>query len=254
MRRLWLFLMVLLAFPAQASEIIGALSQNRVSLTASFSGSEILIFGAVRRETPQEATDNPSGQGFDVIVVVEGPRQSVTVWRKERWGGIWMNVASARMVSIPSFYAVASTRPLERILSPEADAEFRISTPQAIRADLASDTALFAEALMRIRERASQYLTLGRYVHVDRDILFRTVVQLPANLTEGAYVTRMYLIEEGTVVSQYRTAIFVRKDGIERWLHQLAYDQPFLYGLLALAIALVAGWGAAALVQVIRER
>ena len=253
MRALLVLLLVLGALPARANEIIGALSQTRVDLTASFSGSEILIFGAVRRDGEVAATDDPSGRGFDVVVVVEGPRQTVAVWRKERRAGIWMNVASSVMESVPSFYAVASTRPLETILTPEADAEHRISTRQAIRADLAPENALFAEALMRIRERSEQFLELGRYVHVDRDILFRTVVRLPANLTEGGYTTRMYLIENGAVVSQYRTVIFVRKDGIERWLHQMAYDQPLLYGLLALAIALGAGWGAAALVQRIRE-
>lgn len=253
MRALLALLLLLVALPARADEIIGALSQNRVELTASFSGSEILIFGAVRRDSAAAATDDPAGEGFDVVVVVEGPRQTVAVWRKERRAGIWMNVASAVMASVPSFYAVASTRPLESILSPEADAAFRISTRQAIRADLAPENALFAEALLRIRERTDQYLALGRHVHVDRDILFRTVIRLPANLTEGAYTTRMYLVQDGDVVSQFRTAIFVRKDGIERWLHQMAYDQPFLYGLLALAIALGAGWGAAALVQRIRE-
>ena len=55
------------------------------------------------------------------------------------------------------------------------------------------------------------------------------------------------------MVSQFRTAIFVRKDGLERWIYQLAYDHPFLYGLLALAIALIAGWGASALFRFVRS-
>jgi uncharacterized protein (TIGR02186 family) len=159
---------------------------------------------------------------------------------------------------VPSFYAVASTQPLNQILSPEADEAFRISARQAIRAEQVGDgspeTLLFAEALMRIREQSEQYLSLDRFVHIDRDILFRTNVRLPSNLTEGAYTTRMYMVQDGQVVSQFRTAIFVRKDGIERWLHELAYDQPFLYGLLALVIALIAGWGASALFRIIRQQ
>jgi len=238
--------------PARAGEIVGALSQNRVSLTANFSGSEILIFGAIRHEGATE-----DAAPFDVIIVIEGPRQPVAIWRKDRRMGIWMNVESVNMASVPSFYAVATSAPLSQILSAEQDAQHRISASHAIRAAQATgdveDRALFTSALMRIRERAEQYLTLDRWVYLDREILFRANVRLPANLTEGAYTTRMYLVREGEVVNQFRTAIFVRKEGIERWLHQLAYDQPLVYGLLSLALALVAGWGASAAFRYIRH-
>ncbi|MCB1388982.1 MAG: TIGR02186 family protein [Rhodobacteraceae bacterium] len=262
MRGLALILTLLLALPAHASEIVGALSQNRVSLTASFSGSEILIFGAIRRDadevTAEEAAEARGDEDFDVVIVIEGPRQPVAVWRKDRRAGIWMNVDSVSLDSVPSFYAVATTGPLNQILTPETDAAFRISARQAIRAEQVGDgspqSLLFAEALLRIRERSSHYLALDRFVHLDRDILFRANVRLPANLTEGAYTTRMYLVQGGDVVSQFRTAIFVRKDGFERWLHELAYDQPLIYGFLALAIALVAGWGASALFRLIRQQ
>lgn len=257
MRLLLVLVLILGALPVGANEIFGALSQNRVALTANFSGSEILIFGAIRRD-PNEvlAEDADLLPPFDVVVVIEGPRQPVMIWRKERRAGIWVNVESVTLASVPSFYAVATTGPLHEIITPETDATFRISARQAIRPEQsigpAADPSVFAAALLRIRERSAQYLSLDRFVHLERAILFRTNVQLPANLTEGAYTTRMYLVRDGAVVHQFRTAIFVRKDGLERWLHQMAYDQPLLYGLMALAIALVAGWGASALFQLVR--
>ncbi len=253
MARALLFLIVILvALPVRAGEIVGALSQNRVSLTANFSGTEILIFGAIRHDGATE-----DAAPFDVIIVIEGPRQPVDIWRKDRRMGIWVNVESVNMASVPSFYAVATTAPLSQILDAEEDARYRISAAHAIRAAQAvgdvGDLALFTSALLRIRARAEQYLALDRWVYLDRDILFRANVRLPANLTEGAYTTRMYLVREGAVVHQFRTAIFVRKEGIERWLHQLAYDQPLVYGILALFLALVAGWGASAVFRYIRH-
>ncbi|GAB4262259.1 MAG: TIGR02186 family protein [Pararhodobacter sp.] len=258
MRLLALILALLAALPATASEIVGALSQNRVSLTANFSGSEILIFGAIRRDAFEIWSEETTEESpYDVVIVIEGPRQAVAVWRKDRRAGIWVNVDSVTMTAVPSFYAVATTAPLHRIVSPETDAQYRISARQAIRSEQMTgevpDPAVFAEALLRLRERGEQYLALDRFVHLERDILFRANVQLPANLIEGAYTTRMYLVRDGNVVHQFRTAIFVRKEGFERWLHQLAYDQPFLYGILALVLALVAGWGASALFRLMRE-
>jgi uncharacterized protein (TIGR02186 family) len=241
----WLIaLFLILAAPLRAGEIVGGLSQNRVSLTANYSGSEILIFGAIRHDAARIDQDAP----FDVIIVVEGPRQPVAIWRKARRLGIWVNTDVAYMASVPSFYAVATTAPLGQILSPDEDARLRISAAQAIRPEqvtgIQDDPALFSDSLLRLRERSQAYQSLTRWVTLDRDILFRANVRLPANLTEGAYTTRMYLVREGQVVHQFRTAIFVRKEGIERWLSQLAYDQPLIYGLMALAIALIAGWGA----------
>ena len=242
---------------AQGSEIVGALSQNRVSLTANFSGSQILVFGAIRNSAPDFASGDDL-ENFDIAIAIEGPREPVAIWRRERVLGIWMNVENVVLPAAPSFYAVATTAPLAQILAPEADAEHRISAPQAIRPDHAlgevDEITPFAEALLRIRARESQYLTLERWVHVDGGVLFRANVALPANLTEGAYTTRMYLLRDGQVVHQFRTAIFVRKDGLEEAMHRLSREQPFLYGLLALVIALVAGWGAQAVFSAIRQR
>ena len=65
-------------------------------------------------------------------------------------------------------------------------------------------------------------------------------------MTEGGYVTRIFLTRNGKVVTQYQTTIEVRKVGLERWLHSLSRNQPLLYGLMSIAIAIAAGWGASA--------
>lgn len=269
MRLALTLLLITLALPGRAGEIVGALSQNRVSLTANYSGSEILIFGAIRHEPAGGGNTRPDGTGravidpdapprpFDVIITVEGPRQPVAIWRKARRFGIWVNVDVAYMASVPSFYAVATTAPLDRILTPEEDARHRISAGQAIRAEqvtsAVADPETYPRELLRIREAAQAYQRLERWVYMDRDILFRANVRLPTNLTEGAYTTRMYLVRDGEVVHQYRTAIFVRKEGLEQWLSHLAYNQPLLYGLLALGIALAAGWGASEAARFLRR-
>ena len=104
-----LLLVLALAPPALAQEtIVSGLSQSRVSITADFDGSEILIYGAVKRDTPA-----PEGGPLEVIVTVEGPSTPVTVRRKDRVAGIWVNNAEVVVDSAPSFYAVATTGPLE---------------------------------------------------------------------------------------------------------------------------------------------
>lgn len=253
MRRLFALLLLLLtAAPAQAQEeVVAGLSQNSVALTVNFVGSDILIFGAVRRDGV--IPDGP----LDVIVTVEGPPQEATIWRKARRFGIWVNTEAQEVRAAPSFYAVASTAPLAEILSPEADLDYRISTRLAIfeaRSDTdLTDPAAFTEALIRIRKDEGLYQEGATPVDLERDTLFTTRITLPKNIVEGSYAARIFLMREGAVVDEYETFIEVRKAVLERWLYSLAYDQPALYGLLALVLAAVFGWGASAIFRLIRS-
>jgi len=118
---------------------------------------------------------------------------------------------------------------------------------------MAEDVESFTDALVRIRERKDAYQLLENAVALDDQTLFRTAISLPANLTEGAYETRIFLTREGRVVSQFETVIDVRKVGLERWLFTLSRQQPLVYGLMSLAIAIAAGWGASAAFRVLRR-
>lgn len=248
--RLVLFL-CLTALPLRAEEVVLGLSRDKVAITATFEGSEILIFGAVKRESP--ISEVP----LDVVITVAGPSTPLTVRRKDRRFGIWVNTEMVVLDAAPSFYAVATTGPLDAVLSDTEDLRHRVSIPRAIRsvgaASMARDAERFTEALIRIRRDQGAYFVREGAVALDQQTLFRGAVQLPANLTEGEYVTRIFLTREGRVVSQLETTINVHKVGLERWLYTLSRQQPLVYGLMSLAIAIAAGWLASAAFQVMRR-
>jgi uncharacterized protein (TIGR02186 family) len=251
LRALWLAAaLALSALPAGGEEVVAGLSQDAISITANFEGSEILIFGAVRREAPP-----PGSDPMQVIVTVEGPSRPVTVRRKDRRFGIWVNTDSAAVDAAPTFYAVSSTAPLSDAISATEDLRHRVSVDQAIRAvDLGlSDSGAFTEALVRIRLGDDLYQLNEGAVTFREETLFNTSVQLPANLVEGDYQTRIFLTRGGEVVDVYEQAIPVRKVGLERWIYTLAHDQPLIYGILSLAIAIAAGWLASAVFRYIRS-
>jgi len=247
LRHLLVVFALLIALPAQGEgeAVVAGLSQNRVAITANFDGSEILIFGAVKREEPI-----PEAPPLEVIVTVSGPSEPVLVRRKARRFGIWVNTDSVLVDAAPSFYAVATTKPLADILRDVEDLRYQISIPRAIRSVGAAmqirDSANFTDAVIRIRTDKSLYQMLEGQVNLSESTLFNTSVALPSNLIEGAYTTRIFLTRGGTVVDAFDTELEVRKVGLERWVYNLAYDRPLIYGLLSLFIAIVAGWGASA--------
>lgn len=245
MIRLALILAFAFCRPAFAERIVLGLSQDEVAITATFDGSSLLIFGAVSRDAPI-----PLDSDLDVIITVTGPVGPVDVRRKERRFGIWVNADNVRLSRAPSFYAVASTRPISEILSAVEDLRHGITLEQVVRTVGASETAPdvenFTEALVRIRSDQDLYQIREGGIVLDEQTLFRTALNLPSNLVEGAYQTRIFLLRDRQVVDLFQTAIDVRKVGLERWLYSLAQTQPLIYGLMSLVIAISAGWGASA--------
>ncbi len=242
----------ILALPVLAQEdVVAGLSQDRIDITADFDGSDILIYGAVKRETPL-----PTGP-LDVIVTVEGPSAPENVRRKSRIAGVWLNTDVVTIDLAPSFYAVATTGPFTDIVSDTEDLRYSISIPRAIRSVGAPQTVEnsqeFTDALIRLRTARSLYALNEGSVRLTEQTLFRTDIDLPANLVEGNYKTRIFLLRDKKVVSLYEKTIFVRKVGLERWLFRLAHQQPAVYGILALVIAAAAGWAASAAFRLIRR-
>jgi len=245
------FSLWLAASATRAEEVVAALSQNQVSITTNFDGSEILIFGAIKRESAI------ADGALNIAITVSGPSEPVTVRRKDRRFGIWVNNATVEVDRAPSFYAVSTSAPFTDVLTDTEDLRHKVSIPRAIRLvgfpsslEQAED---FREALIRIRKSQRLYQLNQGEVKFDDSTLFQTRVRLPANLVEGDYKTRIFLTRDGEVVSQYETAIAVKKVGLERILYTLAHAQPLVYGLLSLAIAIAAGWGASAAFRVFQR-
>lgn len=249
MGRLALALMLAaLALPASAvgEEVVAGLSQTRVSITTSFTGSEIFVFGAVKREAPA-----PEGK-LDVIVTVSGPSRPVLVRKKERRFGVWVNGPGVQIDAAPSFYAVKTTGSFREIISWTEELRRQVGLAEVIRLIDAPDWLVgergdYLEAVVRVRENQGLYFIDEGGVSLVEETLFETNVALPANLVEGDYEARILLLRGLDVVDEHRTTIPVRKVGMERFLHSLAMELPAVYGVASVVLALFSGWAASAL-------
>ena len=245
-------LLVLLALPAQSEEIVLGLSRDEVAITANFDGSDVMIFGAVKREAPA-----PDEAPLQVIITLAGPSESVLVRRKERRFGIWMNADTVEVDEAPSFYAVATSAPFRDALSAVEDLRYGISIPRVIRSVGApaevANSETFTAALIRIRAAAGLYQILDSQIDLEEETLFRGQIALPAALTEGDYVARIFITRGGVVFDEYQTSIAVYKAGLERFLFEMSRNQPFWYGIMSLAIAISAGWLASAVFRIFQR-
>ncbi|MGF1447339.1 MAG: TIGR02186 family protein [Pikeienuella sp.] len=246
----WLVLLICLAVavPAKAEDVVAALNQNWVAITTSFEGSEIFVYGAIKRDAP-----TPEGP-LDVVVALIGPSTPVIVREKARVFGIWINEAGVQVDAAPSFYAVASTRELSEILSHTDDLRYRIGIDHAVRLIGDSYAARYPEehrrAVIRLRRAAGLYREQPGEVTLQDQTLFWTSISLPAQLIEGDYKARIFLLRDKAVIDHAEMAVAVRKVGLERWIYRMAQQESLLYGLLSIAVALGAGWVASALFRI----
>ena len=216
-----------------AKPLVADLSSNEIGITADFSGTELLLFGAVE------------GEG-DIAVVVRGPKRREVVRRKGRIIGVWINTASVAFENVPAFYWIATTRPLEEIASAAelarlelGEGRLRIAAPGA-----AERVGRFRDALLRNQRRLGLYGGAAHRVAIVEGRLFRTTVTFPATVPTGRYTVEVYLFRAGRLISTTTKPLTVRKAGIEAQIFDFAHQHAAWYGIIAIVIALMAGWGA----------
>jgi uncharacterized protein (TIGR02186 family) len=224
-------LLLLLALPARAQELVADLSQRRIDITTGFSGAEVLVFGAIE------------GEG-DVVVVVRGPPQDMVLRRRERQAGIWVNGAEARFDQVPSFYAVASTRPLWQIL-PEAERRLNrvgvAALPIAPRGG-GSDPEAFRLAFMGLKDAGQLYTENDPPAELVAGRLFSARMNFPATVVTGTYRIETMLVRAGRVTAQRHLSLEVRRVGVGAELWRIAHEWSLLYGIGAVLAAALAGW------------
>ena len=248
MRKLFMILSLFAATSAYAGEsVVSELSQDGVSITATFDGSEIFLFGAIKRDAPVGASEGDLG----IIIEVSGPPLEALVRQKERKFGVWVNSEAVPVERAPSFYTLAATAPLEELVSESERSLRNLGLDFAVRvADEADEE--FRQAVIRIHQDDGRYAREVTPVTLTEETLFTTKVAMPVNVVEGEYTVKTLLVRDMQVISTSTSTITVQKTGIERWMYNLAHEHAMIYGLLSLAVALLAGYGASEIFRRIR--
>ena len=240
MKRWFLALLLLFALPARAQDLVSGISQDIIQITSNYTGTNIVVFGAIER-----AANAANAQGArDIVVVVRGPDEPMTVRRRDRIAGIWVNSDAARFEGLPAYYFLASTRPIAQIAAPEALARYGIGlqalTPSAIGSH--HDPEPFRQAAIRYHRRVGLYAESPGSIDFLSESLFRTRVPVPAGVVRGQYNVEVYLFRDGEVVSAQSTPLFVDASGLERRLYNLAHNAPLSYGAACVLMAMLLGW------------
>jgi uncharacterized protein (TIGR02186 family) len=243
------FLLTLLApliVGAAEPKLVPDVSQREIEIRYSFTGAELLLFGAILYPGGRVPTER-----VDIAVVVKGPLQPILVREKQKVAGIWMNVESERFRSAPAFYAVASSRPIDQLVDERMAAIYELGLQNLQLSPGAGaspeERRRFEAGLIDLQQRRQLYQEDPDGVEITGGVLYRARINIPARVPVGEYTAETFLIRDGRVVTAAVRDISIEKLGFERFVATAADRWSLAYGLFAVAVSLFLGWTASAL-------
>ena len=230
---------------AAKPELVPDVSSRQVQIRYTFSGAQLLLFGAVVY---------PDGrvpeQPVDIAVVLRGPVQPILLREKQKIAGIWMNADSSRFRSAPSFYSVASSRPIAQLVDERTASIYELGLHNLQLSPgggtLPERERHFEAGLLDLRSREGLYAENPAGVEITDGVLYRAAITIPSQVPVGTYTAETFLIERGRVLAAATRDIQIDKSGFERYVALAARRHRLIYGLCCVALSLGLGWAAAA--------
>lgn len=243
MRRLALTLLLCLAAaPAGAEKLISTVSSNTVEITSSFDGTTLSLFGTVEPETPQEILSGP----YNIIVVVTGPLQDRVTRLKTNTFGIWTNTDQVVFKQFPSYYAVLASGRLENIADTSVLLDEHILPIDQARiaaVDGGTPRAMqFGAELVRLMTAENHFALKEDGVRFLSDTAYIAQVTLPSDVANGPFLAHTMVLKDKRIVAERSEGFSVRKSGFESFVFVASRQQPLLYGIVCVLLALGTGW------------
>ena len=209
---------------------------NTIEVSVGFNGSTIKIFG------------DRQNLNAEVVIVVEGPRKDITIWKKERVGGAWINRYYTTFRDMPIYYNYASTvslndQKLKRFLTErEIGHKALFASAETKKSRNIEDEKIFERAFLAQKQRDGVYFTKPAKVDFISDHLFRVSFDVPASAHTGNYKIRSLLIENGRITKEKVDILRVKQAGINALVVSIAKNRSITYALIVIFLALFSGW------------
>lgn len=228
-----------LAGPVHAETLTTLLSTNRVEIHSTYTGAEIVIFGAIEPAPGAAPLD-----GLQVAVTVVGPRAPVTVQKKERLGPIFVNTSRLRFGNAPGYHAVMSSEPLDSITDAATLRDMTFDPTDDVSAGEAPAPfeRSYLSEMVRLKQERGLFRKDEAGIAFVGERLFQTRITLPANAPLGRYFVTTHAFSKGRAIAESENEFFLSKTGFEALVASEARTHPWLYGLTAMLCALGMGW------------
>jgi len=227
MKKILIIIFFILCLPVSTAfaqkNVVADLSEDFVGVKEGFNGARLTVFGVLKNRA-------------NIAIVLEGPPEIAHVRMKERKYGIWMNGVERIIAPVPSFYAVISSRPINKIVRADISKRFALE-PEYLPFGKTSHGG----GLVKTKESQKLYQFSPNGVKILGNKLFRADIHLPANIPIGAFKAHIYEFADNKIIASRTEDLKVAQVGFNDRLSRLANDHPLLYAMLCLFLSVSIG-------------
>ena len=199
-------------------------------------------------------------EGCDGAVIVQAPNQEFKMSIRGKRFGLWMAVGTAVFENAPAFYQCLTSKPIAGLASPETAMEDGLGY-EKVKEEMelevekdgskAEDEGIWKDEFVRFKESTGVFsveegaLTVasgrGGMERIDGEII------LPARSPEGSYRVTLLGFKDGNLVTRVEETLSIHLENSVGFLRDLAFQHGWIYGIVAVIVALLAGFGVGAL-------
>jgi len=215
------------------SEAYFELSEKEIQIQTDFTGKEVIIFGVFEKNE-------------DTIITIEGPKKDIKVMKKEKILGFWFNTKNVIFKDLPSLFFVASSSPIQNILSQETIIKEKLYFDELLVNTITQRNFVeqkylneWNKNLIKIKQNTNLYKEYD-FQNIDNK-LFHTEVYFPTKSIPGKYKVTIYQIKNKLISNKKNKTIIIKKSGIGDVIFRFAHNEPATYGLLSILFAILSG-------------
>jgi len=213
--------------------LIAGFLDNNIDIDVGFTGKKLSYFGAI------------DIQG-DLVIIVTGPRKKIKVFKKEKKIWFWLNSSSRIFADVPSYYFVATSRPLNQMKN---DSFLKINQIglENLRFEGAEEIeeierAKWRNGIIDSMKKMGNYFSKNGNIDIIDEHLFKTEISFPSDIAEGVYIVDSLLLKNDSVIGSNRSFINVSKSGLGEKVYLFATEKGLLYGIFAVIAAMLFGF------------
>jgi len=244
--------------PSVANEGAAPVSVNvspaTIEMRTFYNGADVRVEGSA-----------PAGS--DVLVIVRGAAKDEFFNRKGRKGPIWVNADKLKISGAPSLFLSFSSRELNSILDRPSINEHKLdelSIKNGIQcvAESGSPDKAYLETIrsnyLKLKGQEGSYRAISSSVKLSEAASgarqYRLEIPWPRKAPPGSYHIEVYACRNRAVIGRAEAPLRLVEAGFPAWVAALSHDHSFLYGLLAVIAATIAGFGINALASLFEPR
>lgn len=216
---------------AWSQPLLADLSHHIIAIQTDFQGQDLILFG-----TLEEAL----GPDDALMILVKGPSETLDIRQKARQRGLWINETSVRFENIPSLYHIYRYGTLASVSA--ATVARQELTLDKLKLTIMDPENPFRAALLENKKTWGLYKEDTTSIVFRGPYLFRADVDFPVRVKTGQYSVTVFLLKKGDIVAAQTTPLMISKDGIGADIFFFAHTHALEYGVLAIILALFAGW------------